>query len=163
MAAPDAKKNPTSGRSFSGPSKVDQSERRVWSCGSNESTVFDYREDTFWFKYQYLWSQTRLISIVSKPIKLQLRLRLCLHCLDLNLTLSWPLLGLALASPWPCPDPSDSWHLSKMVPGTYFWSLITIKSETADIILIWTNVTWTNVASTQSQEPLFKILSKLVQ
>ena len=68
----------------------------------------------------------------------------------------------------------DSWHLSKMVQGTYFWSLITIKSVTADIILIWTNVTWTNVAWTNvtltlgicsrwSQEPTFKVLSKLVQ
>ena len=68
----------------------------------------------------------------------------------------------------------DSWHLSKMVQGTYFWSLIKIQSVTADIFLIWTNVTWTNVAwtnvtltlgicSTWSQEPTFKVLSKSVE
>ena len=50
-------------------------------------------------------SWTRLISIVSKPIKLLLKLRFYLHCLDLTLTLPWTLNYLTLALPWPCLDP----------------------------------------------------------
>ena len=41
-----------------------------------------------------------------------------------------------------------SWHLLKIVPKTYLESLVKIESVTAEIFLIWTNVTRTNVAWT---------------
>ena len=72
--------------------------------------------------------------------------------------------------------PFDSWNLFQMFPGTYLWGFIKIGSVTAEIFLIWTNVTWTNVAWTNiawtnvtvtvgicsrcSQEPTFKVSSK---
>ena len=46
-------------------------------------------------------------------------------------------------------------------------SFVKIRSVTADIFLIWTNVAWTNVimavgiGSKGSQEPTFKVWSKL--
>ena len=49
---------------------------------------------------------TRLISIVSKPIKLSLRL--CLSCLDLTLTL-----------PWPCRNLSK---MAKFLLNKFFWA-----------------------------------------
>ena len=49
----------------------------------------------------FLW-KTRLISIVSKSIKLLLRLRFCLHYLNLNLPLPWSLLDLAFTLAWLC-------------------------------------------------------------
>ena len=68
----------------------------------------------------------------------------------------------------------DSWHLWKIVPGTYLESLVKIGSVTAEIFVIWTNVTWTNVAWANAtmtvgiccrcfQEPIFKVSSKLGQ
>ena len=42
----------------------------------------------------------------------------------------------------------DSQHLLKMVQGTYLYSLVKIRSVTAEIFLIWTNVARTNVAWT---------------
>ena len=42
----------------------------------------------------------------------------------------------------------DSWHLLKMVPGTYLKSLVKVRYITAEIFLIWTNVVRTNVAWT---------------
>ena len=61
-----------------------------------------------------------------------------------------------------------------MVPGTYLPILVKIRSVTAKIFLIWTNVTSINVAWTSvtltvgicswcSQEPIFKVSSKSVQ
>ena len=63
-----------------------------------------------------------------------------------------------------------SWNLFKMVPGTYLSNYLKIRSASAKIFLIWTNVArtniaWTNVAiaveicSRWSQEPIFKIWS----
>ena len=68
----------------------------------------------------------------------------------------------------------DGWHQLEMVPGTYILSLVKIRSGTAEIFLIWTNVARTNVAWTNvnmtvgifsrcSQEPTFKVSSKSVQ
>ena len=65
----------------------------------------------------------------------------------------------------------DSWHLLKMVPGTYFLSLVKLRLVTAEIFLIWTNVARTNVAWTNvvmaveicsrlSWELTFKVWSK---
>ena len=65
-------------------------------------------------------------------------------------------------------------NLLEMVPGTYLRTFVKIMSVTAELFLIWTNVTWTNVARTNvtltlgmcsrwSQEPTFKALSKSVQ
>ena len=65
----------------------------------------------------------------------------------------------------------DSRHLLKLVPGTYFWSLVKFRSVTSDIFQIWTNVAminiaWINVAMTVgisswwSQESTFKVWSK---
>ena len=42
----------------------------------------------------------------------------------------------------------DSWNQFKIVPGIYFQSLVKIRSVTAEIFLVWTNVARTNVAST---------------
>ena len=42
----------------------------------------------------------------------------------------------------------NSQNLLKMVPGTYLQSLVNIRSVTAEIYLIWTNVGRTNVAWT---------------
>ena len=42
----------------------------------------------------------------------------------------------------------DSYNLSKMVPGTFFQSLVKIGFILAEIFLIWTNVAGTNVART---------------
>ena len=61
----------------------------------------------------------------------------------------------------------DIWHLLKMVQGKYIWSFVKIGSVTAEIFLMWTNVTRTNVACTNvtitvgicyrcSQDPTFK-------
>ena len=68
---------------------------------------------------------------------------------------------------------SDSWNLFKIVPRTYFSSLVKIGSVTAEIFLIWTNVARTNFALTNitvtvglcerwSKEPTFKVWSKSV-
>ena len=80
-----------------------------------------------------------------------------------------------VSNSWDIPDLDksycDSWHLLKMVPGTYFWSLVKFRSVTADIFQIWTNVAminiaWINVAMTVgissrwSQESTFKVWSK---
>ena len=63
----------------------------------------------------------------------------------------------------------DSWHLLKMVPGTYLKNLVKIGWVTAEIFLIWTNVTRTNIAWTNitisiclrcSQEHTFKVWIK---
>ena len=43
---------------------------------------------------------------------------------------------------------TDDWHLLKMVLGTFHSSLVKIRSVTAEIFLIWTNVARTNVALT---------------
>ena len=64
----------------------------------------------------------------------------------------------------------DCWHLLKIVPGTYLWNLVKIKTATSVIFLIWTNVTRTNVAWTNvtvtvgicprcSQEPTYEEIS----
>ena len=56
----------------------------------------------------------------------------------------------------------------KIVPRAYFYSLVKIRSVTAEILLIWTNVARTNVALTNvtmtigirsrwSHEPSFKV------
>ena len=47
---------------------------------------------------------------------------------------------------WTCHP--DSWHLLKMVPGTYLKSLVKVRYKTTEIFLIWTNVARTNVAWT---------------
>ena len=44
----------------------------------------------------------------------------------------------------------DSWYKLKMVQGTYFQSLVKIRSITAEKFLIWINVARTNVAWTWS-------------
>ena len=63
----------------------------------------------------------------------------------------------------------DSSHLLKIVPETYLKSLVKFGSVTAEIFLIWTNVSWTNanlmfgICSRCSKEAIFKVLSKLGQ
>ena len=58
-----------------------------------------------------------------------------------------------------------------VAPEIYFWGLVKIRSITAEIFLIWTNIEWTNVAWTNvtvtfgicfrcSQEPNCKVSSK---
>ena len=43
---------------------------------------------------------------------------------------------------------SDSRNWFKMVPRTYLYSLVKIGPVTTEILLIWTNVAWTNVTMT---------------
>ena len=63
----------------------------------------------------------------------------------------------------------DIWNQFLMFPGTYLLSFIKIGSLTAEIFLIWTNFTWTNViltfriCSRYSQEPTFKVWLKSSQ
>ena len=60
----------------------------------------------------------------------------------------------------------DSWHLLKLVPGTYFWSLVKFRSVTAETNVARTNITWINVAMTVwissrwSHQFTFKVRSK---
>ena len=61
---------------------------------------------------------------------LYLALTLSWSCLDLALTLLWPCIYLAFNLDWLCQPTSK------------------IGSVTAEIFLIWTNLTWTNVAWT---------------
>ena len=42
----------------------------------------------------------------------------------------------------------NSWNMFKMVPGTYLWSLVEIGSVRSQILLIWTDITRTNIAWT---------------
>ena len=73
---------------------------------------------------------------------LDLSLTLFWSCPDLTSTLPRPGLSLALTLPWQLA------YMLKIVPGTYFQSLVKIGSVTAEIFLIWTNVSRTNVAWT---------------
>ena len=75
-----------------------------------------------------------------------------------------------VSNSWDIPDLDksycDSWHLLKMVPGTYFWSLVKFRSATAETNVARTNNTWINVTMTVwissrwSNEFTFKVRSK---
>ena len=63
----------------------------------------------------------------------------------------------------------DSCNLLYMFPGPFVYSLIQIGPVWAEILLIWTNVAWTNVVVTVviccicPQDPLLTVWSKLGQ
>ena len=75
-----------------------------------------------------------------------------------------------VSNSWDIPDLDksycDSWHLLKMVPGTYFWSLVKFRSVTAETNVARTNITWINVTMTVrissrwSHEFTFKVQSR---
>ena len=75
-----------------------------------------------------------------------------------------------VSNSWDIPDLDksycDSWHLFKMVPGTYFWRLVKFRSVTVETNVARTNNTWINVTMTVrissrwSHEFTFKVRSK---
>ena len=77
---------------------------------------------------------------------------------------------IQVSNSWDIPDLDksycDSWHLLKMVPRTYFWSLVKFRSATAETNVARTNNTWINVTMTVwissrwSNEFTFKVRSK---